>query len=217
MKLVIFAACIMAFSPIVVVNAEENPNWSGVYLGIKGDYDKFTYGGSIGNGGRSSDLSLGVSLYGGVNTVVLSKLLLGAEVLVGTGATEAYGGEISSYTVGWRFEKKRELEVEGRVRFGFAFDRFLPFASAGVGYERLKLAFEHDDVARKRRVRHSTRANKVFFSAGTGVDLKIYKGLTFRGEYNYRRNFGEKTRFLNQYLTDPNTAHRFSTGLHYQF
>ena len=148
------------FNPFVSANP-DGFSWDGFYLGAHGGYGWFTT--TWPNGHSTTDRGELFGGHGGYNHMV-GRFLLGAEI------------DLSSATINeWsRFSDQVSLLTSARVRAGVTHDRYLLFATAGIGAARISQA---------RFTGAKQSETHVGWVAGGGLEVMLTDFLSLRGEY----------------------------------
>lgn len=170
-----------------VVVVDSSYDWSGVYVGGQGGY---LFGS---DGWLSYDYSQDNEYFDfdpegafggaqlGYNHHFLNNLVLGVEtdVNIGTGGTDAvWWQEDAPFATSGEFDLKWFGST--RIRAGYAFDRWLPFATVGVAYGHLEFA---DYTGGELLISGDT--NLVGWTLGTGVNFAMIDNIIVGGEYRY--------------------------------
>ena len=208
-----------AADPVVYEQAPEAEviagfSWTGVYIGIQGGYgwaELSDDGDDFLEDGDSLDLDGGfVGVYGGFN-YQWDSIVVGIE------------GDINKAWMDENFEldggdAEVELEWFGSVRgrVGYAWDRTLFFATAGVAFAHVEYEIDEWEF--------SDDEDFVGWTAGVGVEHAFTDNLLARAEYRYY-DFGSET-FGATGLVGPAPGfegdldldmHTISVGLAYKF
>lgn len=175
----------LGVAPAAIVEPATAYSWSGAYVGAQAGY---TVGGHVQdeyiyidaapwfNYDLSPDGAFG-GLYAGYNYQFSNNIVLGAEAdfalgnVGASGATIEYAGYDSSTDIDWTGSV--------RARVGYAFDRFLPYATGGVAFGR----FSFEERAEDYGVRQSADVNVSGWTVGAGVEYALTDNVTLRGEY----------------------------------
>lgn len=132
-------------------------NWNGVYVGGQ-------FGHAWGNGGLDGTQA---GIYGGLNTVV------GANVVAGVEADLNVSGQTASRLVGPDlYKSSSSWNASIRPRVGVAFDKVMPYATAGI-------AFADDSL---KALGTSSDKVKIGYAAGAGVEGQLADHITVKGE-----------------------------------
>lgn len=220
-------------------------DWTGVYIGINGGYggNPYTYPFNVSFAGFNAltgqfSLTSGGFLGGGqagINYQVPStNFVVGVEAdgdassirgQLGFNAFSPIGGGLTLNAAGGT-----HLDYLGTVRgrFGYAFDRVMPYVTGGFAYGGVDNygtigvaapGFNFGVAASH----HSTQTG---WTAGAGVEYAITDNLTLKTEYLYA-DLGTSTLFsgnpfpfpapINVYIGEHTTAHIVRAGLNYKF
>ncbi len=150
--------------------SSSGPNWNGVYLG-----------GQVGHGWGPNGLDgTQVGVYAGVNTMIGSNVVAGVEGdlnVSGQTAQRVVGPNLYKYNSAWN--------ASIRPRVGVAFDRFMPYATAGV-------AFADDSL---KALGTSSGKTKIGYAAGAGLEAQVTDRISVKGEYVHL-GFGRTTHIV---------------------
>lgn len=198
-------------------------SWTGLYLG-----------GQVGYGWADAESSLSIpgspdyatssgspnGVFGGgfvgYNYQFASNLVVGIEADVNGGSLDStnsvtfYGVEIAEVSA------KHELEWFGsvRARVGYAFDRFLPFVTAGYAFGSVQTSY----MASNERV--SPSENVSGWTVGGGLEYAFTDNILARIEYRYT-DYGDVSSYLPYYYS-LTVDHAYTTndvrlGVSYKF
>ncbi len=145
-------------------------NWNGVYVGAHAGH---AWGPDTLNGTQ-------VGLYGGMNTTIGQNVVAGVEAdmnVSGQTASHAVGGNLYKYSSDWN--------ASIRPRVGVAFDKVMPYATAGI-------AFADDSL---KALGTSSSSTKIGYAAGAGVEAQVADHLTVKGEFIHM-GFGRSSHAL---------------------
>ena len=151
-------------------SGSSGPNWNGLHLGAQ-----------IGHGWGSNGLDgtqLGV--YAGVNTKIGSNVVAGVEGdhnVSGQTAQRLVGPNLYKYNSGWN--------ASIRPRVGVAFDRVMPYATAGI-------AFADDSL---KALGTSSAKTKIGYAVGAGLEAQVTDRISVKGEL-VRLGFGRTTHIV---------------------
>lgn len=137
----------------------SNPatQWNGAYAG-----------GQLGYAwGRDGLHGAQGGLYGGVNTAVGSNIVVGGEAEVNISGQERYG-----VTTGQLVKKSSDWNAAVRARAGVAFDKVMPYATAGIAFA--------DDTVKGLGATDTT--TKVGYVVGMGVEGRVTDRISVKGE-----------------------------------
>jgi outer membrane immunogenic protein len=129
-------------------------------------------------------------VYGGFNYQLSSNIVLGAEVDVqysdisSSGVLGRYVGDTTDDPT-YRYGSEQKWNASIRARAGYAFDRILPFVTAGIAFSE----YEHFQNLSEP---FSESANYTGWTVGGGFDYAATDNLIVRVEYRYT-DFGEET------------------------
>lgn len=145
-------------------------NWAGAYLGVQLGYAwgsvKNTH--ATNGTGKGSLNSAAFGIYGGVNTMLTTNFVLGAEAdlnLAGQGNSMTLGG------VPYRNESDWHGTI--RARLGVAFDRIMPFATAGLAFG--------ENWVRRNGAEDST--TDIGLALGAGIEGLVTDNISVKVEY----------------------------------
>ncbi|QFR32775.1 outer membrane protein [Ancylobacter sp. TS-1] len=201
-------------------------SWTGLYLG-----------GQIGYGWADAESSLSVpgnpdyatssgspnGFFGGgfvgYNYQFASNLVVGIEADINGGnlsssdSASAFGIDV------WNVTATHELEWFGsvRARVGYAFDRFLPFVTAGYAFGSTTTTYENNDLYGDRV---SPSENVSGWTIGGGLEYAVTDNILARIEYRYT-DYGDSSSYLPYYYS-LTVDHAYTTndvrvGLSYKF
>ena len=171
---VVFIA--MTLSSGFAADSSPRYNWSGFYLGING-------GGGWGDsshdfeaaGTTTGDYRISGSTAGGTVGANLQagRLLLGIE---GDMNWSDIGGSDSCPNPNFTCHTRSKWLATARGRVGYAFDRFLPYITAGAAFGQIRASIPDFGSARE---------TETGFALGSGVEAGIVGGLSAKLEYLY--------------------------------
>jgi outer membrane immunogenic protein len=147
-------------------------SWTGFYAGINGGYG-FGKTNWTGNGGSSGDFNVNGPLVGGTIGYNMQTgswvwgLELDADYSSIKGSTSVAG------CVGC--ETKNDWLTTGRVRVGYAWDRWLPYVTGGAAYGDVKMSFPGNSETKTR----------LGWTAGAGVEYAFLGAWSAKLEYLY--------------------------------
>jgi outer membrane immunogenic protein len=201
-----------AFAADAVINeepVEAGFTWSGLYAGIDFGYaagksNLLTPGG----GPIDPDGFIG-GIHIGVNHEMANRFVLGAE------ADVAYNN-VEGLTVLSNTLVKNELRWSGsaRLRAGYAFDRTLPYVTAGVAAARYEVTLTSADISLP--VHDETH---IGWTVGAGVEHAFTDEWIARVEYRYS-DFGRKDLSISNDAVPASVdlkTHDIRLGLSYKF
>lgn len=167
-------------------------NWNGVYIG-----------GQIGNGWGSRSMDgAQLGIYGGLNTN------LGSNVIAGVEADLNVSGQSVNRWVGadnYTFESNWNATI--RPRLGVTFDRFMPYATAG-------LALADDSV---KTIGASSSTTKIGYAAGAGIEAQIIDHVSVKGEFMHT-GFARSTHTLgSSSVSSAPDSNMLRGGVAYRF
>lgn len=169
-----------------------NSAWNGAYAG-----------GSLGYGWGNNGLNgTHIGIYGGVNATVGSNVVVGGEAdlnIAGQRQAGVLNGQLKESSSTWNGSL--------RARVGVAFDRVMPYATAGIALA--------DDTVKYGNSTDST--TKVGYAIGGGIEGKVVDRITVKGEY-IREGFQSTTHSINgtEIRQAPSTS-IIRTGVAYHF
>jgi len=154
-------------------------NWAGAYLGLTPGYSFGNLRNRIAGSNtlKSSINGADIGIYGGVNAVISNNIVVGGEgdiSLSDQRNTQTNGLDVYKASSNWN------ASLRGRA--GMAFDRFLPFVTAGVAFggNTLSVNGSSDSVA------------QVGFAVGGGLEGFVTDRIVLKGEFVYE-GFGDQT------------------------
>jgi outer membrane immunogenic protein len=106
-----------------------------------------------------------------------------------------------------------------RARAGYAFDRFLPYATGGLGWARAELDFSNTVSIDGVPVISNTASDKQTFTGwtiGAGLEYAITNNITAKAEYLYT-DLGSKDFDLGTPISADLTLQTVKFGLNYKF
>lgn len=170
----------------------SNSTWNGAYAG-----------GSVGYGWGNNGLNgAHIGAYGGVNATVGSNVVVGGEADLNI-STQRSAGVVN----GTLKESYSDWNGSLRARVGVAFDRVMPYATAGIALA--------DDTVKYGNSTDST--TKVGYAIGAGVEGKLVDRITVKGEY-LREGFQSSTHsFGATQVRQAPTTDIVRTGVAYHF
>ena len=203
-------------------------NWSGFYVGIQGGYswerDQLT---EYATAGR---IPLGVQFRYGTDGAVggahlgfnyqFGSLVLGAEADIeapsGRGGVNEPGGR-NPFDPGRVGRGKRDGPASVRGRIGYAFDRFMIYASGGVAFT----TFDYHYYNPVLRMGEGTSMDRTGWTAGAGVNYAMTDRLIFGLDYRYT-DFGKfdyiaQSAFLGLTAEQKPTHHTLRASVAYKF
>jgi outer membrane immunogenic protein len=154
-------------------------NWAGAYLGISPGYSFGGLTNKIAGTGtvKSSINGASIGVYGGVNAIVMTNLVVGAE------ADLNLSDQHNAQTLGPDFYKATSSwNGSIRGRFGTALDRFMPFVTGGIAFGGNTLNVNGS----------SSSTGQVGYALGFGVEAFVTDRIVAKGEFIYE-GFGDQT------------------------
>jgi outer membrane immunogenic protein len=164
-----------------------------------------------------------VGLHAGYNYQLENGVVLGAEADIAY--SWAKSDDVHSINVDrfWTANSKLDLQGTGRLRVGYAFDRFLPYLTAGIAIARYEVGtgstFQGPQA-------YSFKDTRVGWVIGAGVEYAVTDNWSVRAQYLYA-SYGSKDNdgIPTQFPTAPKVAafktdlatHTVSLGLSYKF
>lgn len=166
--------------------------WNGAYAGAQVGY---------GWGRRGMNGAQG-GLYAGINSTVGSNFVVGGEAevnLSGQSRSGAVGSQVVESSSGWNGAV--------RARAGVAFDKIMPYATAGIAFT--------DDTMKVGNAKSST--TKVGYVVGAGVEGRVTDRISVKGEVLYS-GFGDTSHSIGA-ISDTNNGSTtlLRTGAAYRF
>lgn len=172
-------------APLPAVEPAALYNWSGAYVGAQAGY---TVGGHVQHEYNALDAAPWFNydltpegafggLYAGYNHQFSNNIVLGAEADFALGNV-GVSGETIEYA---GYESSTDIDWTGsvRARAGYAFDRFLPYATGGIAFGRFSFEERAQDVG----VRQNADVNISGWTIGAGAEYALTEDVTLRGEY----------------------------------
>jgi outer membrane immunogenic protein len=199
-------------------------SWTGLYLGGQVGYSWGDAESSLSLPELPDYLSASGSPNGvfgggfaGYNYQFASNLVVGIEADITGGSLDASGSVSSIFgPAAWEVSAKHELQWFGsvRARVGYAFDRFLPFVTAGYAFGSVESTF----MAPGERVSPSESVSG--WTVGGGLEYAVTDNILARIEYRYT-DYGDVSSLLPNY-SNLTVNQSFSTndvrlGLSYKF
>lgn len=200
-------------------------SWTGLYLG-----------GQIGYGWGDAESSLSIpslanyagasgspdGFFGGgfvgYNYQFASNLVVGIEADINGGSLDSSNAASSNYFDITGVTATHELEWFGsvRARVGYAFDRFLPFVTAGYGFGSAKTTYTN--AVSGERVSPSGTVSG--WTVGGGLEYAVTDNILARIEYRYT-DYGDLSSYLlydgNLTVDHSYTASDLRVGVSYKF
>ncbi|TPL36002.1 outer membrane protein [Mesorhizobium sp. B2-4-6] len=221
MKKTILIACAMifktgsAFAADAVINREPVPvetgfTWSGLYAGVDFGY---AVGRSelFAGGGGSVDINPDGFIGGihiGINQEMANRFVLGAEADVTNNNVDGLTN-VTNVLV----ESKLTWSGSARLRAGYAFDRTLPYITAGVAAAKYELTAIGASVGGELPLHDETH---IGWTVGAGVEHAFTNEWIARVEYRYS-DFGSKNLSASAGASVDLQTHDIRVGLSYKF
>jgi len=198
-------------------------SWTGLYLGGQVGYGWVDAESSLSapfnpNYATSSGSPNGFFGGGfiGYNYQFASNLVVGIEADINGGSLES-SDSVAVYGIPiWEITATHELEWFGsvRARVGYAFDRFLPFVTAGYAFGSVTTTYADYDE------RVSPSENVSGWTIGGGLEYAVTDNILARIEYRYT-DYGDSSSYLPYYYS-LTVDHAYTTndvrvGLSYKF
>ncbi len=158
--------------------APSGSPWNGAYVGGQAGYGWGSHGL---NGGQ-------IGIYGGVNSMVGSNVMVGGEADLNVSGQTA-----SRVTNGTLNEHKSDWNGSVRARVGVVMDKFMPYATAGI-------ALADDTV----KAGGTSSTTKVGYIIGGGVEAQVVDHVTAKGELLYS-GFGSSNHSIGGISTGTRT------------
>lgn len=184
-----------AASPASAADVETSPgyDWTGPYLGIHGGY---AWGSSKSDDIFAYDLEP-ESWFGGIqagyNQQLSNNLVLGIEADVSFGDLKDDSLVLTDVGFDIPTEASTKIETFGtvRARAGYAFDRILPYVTAGLGWARQEVDYFQDYNF---GLINNLNDTKTYFgwTVGAGIEAALADNWTARIEYLYTDLGSEK-------------------------
>ena len=188
MKRHIFLFVILSVLMATTVLAQSNAygpdpsyNWRGLYFGVQGSYHtgNSNWDEPFGGFRISHDIEGGMGgFYVGYNFQTPYHFVFGIETEMSFGSVDG-----SSSCPNASFSCHTDVKWIGstRGRFGYAFDRFMPFVSIGWAYGTADTYVKHLPTGSE-----SGSDNSYFgFVPGIGFEVAVTRNLLIRAEYNF--------------------------------
>ncbi|WP_254493721.1 outer membrane protein [Bartonella sp. B1099] len=107
-----------------------------------------------------------------------------------------------------------------RVRFGFSFDRLMPYVAGGVAYTQLNnIIFNKSNTENKAgdlaNLVYDEKKTMIGYTLGGGVDFAMTDNILLRAEYRYS-DFGKK-KFVQDKVKMGYKTNDFRVGVAYKF
>ncbi len=107
-----------------------------------------------------------------------------------------------------------------RVRFGFSFDRLMPYVAGGVAYTQLNNIISNKSNTEKKASDpanwvHDEKKTMIGYTLGGGVDFAMTDNILLRAEYRYS-DFGKK-KFVQDKVEMGYKTNDFRVGVAYKF
>lgn len=173
-------------APVIATASTENFDWAGFYVGLVGGYGTgpaYNVAGALLAAGAPMNAVNGLTggLAVGVNLQV-DQFVLGLESDI------QRSGMTQTLPVGG-FTGTSSLDYYGtvRARFGYAFDKFLPYLTGGLAYGQGSLLGTGPGFV-------NNSQTHVGFTLGGGVELAVTENFSVKGEYLYT-DLGMQTYF----------------------
>jgi outer membrane immunogenic protein len=198
--------------------------WTGFYVGGHAGYGWGDFGSEPTDayGANQPDGFFG-GVQAGYNFQFDNRLVVGIEADASFGSLKDNG----SFAMGEPQEGLFELDYATKIdtfgtvrgRVGYAFDRVLPYATAGLGWARTELDFSNDVTMGGMPVISSAASDKQTFTGwtvGAGLEYAITDNITAKAEYLYT-DLGSKDFDLGTPVSADLTLQTVKFGLNYKF
>lgn len=212
--ILLLMAVMMATNASAQSSAYKPYSWTGFYLGFQGSYN-------IGNSKWETNYSndrvdqkveggMG-GFFMGYNFQTDSKMVIGFEWETNYGRVEG-----SSSCPNSSYACKTDIYWIGALkgRFGYAFDRFLPYVTVGWAYANADTHVKYLPTGRE----YGSTSGYYGFTPGIGLEFAVTKNFLLRAEYSYYYFFRSSTDTYYYDTTDvwiDNSA--FKAGLSFKF
>jgi outer membrane immunogenic protein len=199
-------------------------NWTGAYIGAHAGYGwgDFTSEPTDAYGGLKPDGWLGGG-QAGFNYQFDNGFVLGIE------ADASFGSRKDAISVAlgdpqdalFELDYAAKLQSSGtvRARAGYAFDRFLPYATAGLGWARAEMDFANRiSEGGVPRISNAASDKQTFtgWTLGAGLEYAITDTISAKAEYLYA-DLGSKEFDLGTPIRAELTLQTVQFGLNYRF
>lgn len=223
-KLALVATAVLGLGA-TTVQAQETVDWNGFYAGIFGGMasgnTKVEFRGPTVPPGASADTDLS-GLFGGVavgfNYQLPQGLVVGLEADIAK--TDISGaGDLLGPTFPINGEVSSTASLRGRV--GYAVDRFLPFATAGLAIAHTNQGFPF--VGPALAPAFSLQDGNLYgWTVGAGVEYAVTDAISIKAEYRYSQYDGSNSASILGGGPDDSIASSFKThdvrlGVNYRF
>lgn len=199
-------------------------SWTGLYFGGHAGYawGDFASEPTDAYGGQKPDGWIGGG-QAGFNYQFDNRLVLGIEADASFGSLKddiavALGDpQDGLFELGYATEIKSFGTV--RARAGYAFNRFLPYATGGLGWARAEMDFSNViSVAGVPVISNSASDKQTFtgWTLGVGLEYAVTDNITAKAEYLYT-DLGSKDFDLGTPITADLTLQTVKFGLNYKF
>lgn len=178
-------------------------NWTGAYIGANVGVNWANTGTPFGNGGSAG-------FAGGLQAGYLwqnGNIVYGLEADIDGDTNNKTFGYVAGDTFSQR--ERQDLQFGVRGRLGYAFDRFLPFASVGVTFANFNTRVNDITTGTS----FSSSRLRAGYQLGAGLEYAITNNWTARTEYLYS-DYGRYTVAGQRHYSNDN-ALRFS--INYKF
>ena len=218
-RIVIFTALLstasVAFAADVVVPEEPVVpifTWTGFYVGVVGGYNWGKADWNLDTGDHARFDANGGFVGGtlGYNYQFYNNVVLGLETdLSWSGAK----GSIDCPNPAFSCETRNRWIGTLRPRLGYAFDRFLPYVTAGAAYGDVRLSANNPTTGET----FSDRTTRFGWAAGAGVEYAFTDQLTAKVEYLHIDLGKDNFNIDNSIVRSKWHADGIRVGLNYKF
>lgn len=209
--------------------AQETVDWNGFYAGVFGGYAGGTSNLTLSPPGGAPGVPVSASgdiggLFGGltlgVNYQLQQGFVVGAEADIGV--ADISGNSAFAAGPGLAFPLTTEVSTQGslRGRVGYAVDRFLPFATAGLAVGHIRQGINTGIGGGGAGVVDIVNETTIGWTVGAGVEYAVTDAISVKAEYRYSQfDSGTDTAIVFG-GADSNTTfstHDVRIGVNYRF
>lgn len=205
-----------------VVAVDEAFNWSGMYIGAAVGYgwsDPEVSFDAVPNASVEYDLDgfLG-GIYAGYNYQMPNNIVVGVEADINYSDIDGDGDAIQGGVVNPGYAGTARIEWQGSVRgrIGYAFDRILPYFTAGVAFGEIEENFFNVPTT----VTATFSDTFTGWTVGGGLEYAVTDNIILRGEYRYTdfgsEDFPEVSPYSDPHELEVET-HDVRFGVAYKF
>lgn len=185
-------------------SASPIANWSGAYLGVQLGYGWNRQRISTNAGSATGEPERGsLGVFGGLMTPLAANFILGAEVDVN------YADIKTTRAIGPRsYSSQTDFNGSVRGRLGVAFDRFMPYGTAGLAFANTK--YSALGVG-------SSSFLEFGWALGTGVEAQVMPNLNVRLEYLHQNFDGDSKTIGSVPVKSELTSNQLRAGVGFKF